>query len=221
VPDSRDTQAQSSIEPGENIVGDGPEVQEELDELMSVLLNESDRGAVLVGLAILDAQIEELLKTKFEAAQAAYLDQQDFHSYEGDFVALTTRHQRVARRLLAYPGPLSTAAARQDVAFAMGWINEDVYDDLNRLRNLRNKAAHSTDPLHLFDDKETQRLIHAMKFANPMFVNVRAVYKHGFLLMIIELQNYLLHLTLDGRQSVQRKLKELLGRYDDFIRGGT
>ena len=103
-------------------------------------------------------------RTSFRSAHAAYIDQLDA-GYKGDSIALNARSQRIVKKLLAYPGPLSAAAARHDVAFPMGWISGDVYQDLSSLRKLRNKAAHSTDP---FDDDETRRLLQAMKFASDL-----------------------------------------------------
>jgi hypothetical protein len=69
------------------------------------LEKESDRGAALVGLAFLD----ELLKRLFEAKM-----------HTG----------KITKNLLDYPGALSTASARTDVAYSIGWIGAKTYRDL-------------------------------------------------------------------------------------------
>jgi DNA-binding MltR family transcriptional regulator len=90
------------------------------------LINETDRGAALVGLAFLD----EMLKRLYEAKM---LD------------------GKITRKLLTYPGPLSTAAARADVAYSLGWIGAKTYHDLVTLRKIRNAFAHEHEPLKFTD----------------------------------------------------------------------
>jgi DNA-binding MltR family transcriptional regulator len=90
------------------------------------LEQESDRGAALVGLAFLD----ELLKRLFEAKML-----------DGS----------IAKKLLRYPGALSTAAARADVAHALGWIGAKTYRDLMTLKKIRNGFAHAHEPVKFTD----------------------------------------------------------------------
>jgi len=86
------------------------------------LEQESDRGAALVGLAFLDAMLKRLFEAKM-------LD------------------GAIAKKLLSYPGPLSTAAARSDVAYGLGWIGAKTYRELVTLRNIRNRFAHAHEPI--------------------------------------------------------------------------
>src|SRR5271169_4528139 len=46
-------------------------------------------------------------------------------------------------RLFGTYGPLSTFAARMDVALASGIIDRGVYDELRRIKKIRNTFAHS------------------------------------------------------------------------------
>jgi hypothetical protein len=105
------------------------------------LEQESDRGAALVGLAFLD----ELLKRLFEAKM---LD------------------ESIAKKLLKYPGALSTAAARADVAYALGWIGAKTYRDLMTLKKIRNGFAHTHGPVK-FTDAAVETLCARLELGKP------------------------------------------------------
>lgn len=105
------------------------------------LEQESDRGAALVGLAFLD----ELLKRLFEAKM---LD------------------GTIAKKLLNYPGALSTAAARTDVAYALGWIGAKTHRDLVTLRRIRNGFAHAHGPVK-FGDAAVESLCVRLELGKP------------------------------------------------------
>jgi hypothetical protein len=90
------------------------------------LEQESDRGAALVGLAFLDVMLKRLFEAKMLDAA-------------------------IAKKLLNYPGPLSTAAVRTDVAYGLGWIGAKTYRDLVTLRNIRNRFAHAHEPIKFTD----------------------------------------------------------------------
>ena len=47
--------------------------------------------------------------------------------------------------LFSSNGPFATFSAKLNVAFCAGWIDRDVYDDLQVIRRMRNKFAHSVD----------------------------------------------------------------------------
>jgi DNA-binding MltR family transcriptional regulator len=91
------------------------------------LEQESDRGAALVGLAFLD----ELLKRLFEAKMMLA--------------------GKITKKLLEYPGALSTAAARTDIAYSLGWIGAKTHRDLVSLRKIRNEFAHAHEPVKFTD----------------------------------------------------------------------
>lgn len=50
----------------------------------------------------------------------------------------------VERRMFGGYGPLSTFAARIDVAFAIEILSEETYTDLTIIKDIRNKLAHAT-----------------------------------------------------------------------------
>ena len=87
------------------------------------LFSESDRGCVLLVASRLDESLEELHRA---------------------YVNLRASPSDKLLDILFRPhGPLSTFAARIQLGHAYGLIPREVYDDCERLRKLRNDAAHS------------------------------------------------------------------------------
>lgn len=83
-----------------------------------LLSRESDRGCVLVGGAMLDEILSSLLR--------------------GFFV----RDSGATETLLGPNGALSTFSSRINLCRALGLITEPVFRDLERIRTIRNQAAH-------------------------------------------------------------------------------
>jgi hypothetical protein len=119
---------------------DHPEAQKLLTELGSMLGRESDRGLVLVGAAHIDTCLADLLHAVFPS------------SMERDF----------RKRLLKYPGPLASLAARADAAFAFRLIPREVYEAINALRELRNELAHKPAAFTLVGQEERYFRIYAI-----------------------------------------------------------
>ena len=98
---------------------------DDLDAYAGRLEKDSDRGAALVAAALLDAQLEDVFRRRLQHHQDS---------------------------LLGNNGPISTFASRIKVARALGWIDADVEADLNVIRDIRNRLAHSFDhDLHFSD----------------------------------------------------------------------
>jgi DNA-binding MltR family transcriptional regulator len=57
------------------------------------------------------------------------------------------------KKLFENYGPLNTFAAKIDMAHALGIIPLDMYEELHKIKKLRNKFAHSTDILN-FESEE-------------------------------------------------------------------
>lgn len=94
--------------------------QEQLDEALAALRQESDRGVVLVTIAILD----EILDTRLRASLS-----------HGSKQAIT--------RLLAPPlGVASGFMAKADLCYCLGFIPDTVYSDMRLINRLRNECAH-------------------------------------------------------------------------------
>src|SRR5687768_8049155 len=114
-----------------------PEAQKRFSELLVGLTNESDRGAVLVGMVHVDELLEQLFLATFPL----------------------TLSKKARERLLNYPGPLSSFAAKIDVAYALRLIPRPTHDSLHALRRLRNEVAHSSESFQLRGHEERYRAI--------------------------------------------------------------
>jgi DNA-binding MltR family transcriptional regulator len=118
------------------------------EQFMEQLVKESDRGCVLVAAAMLDEALEFLLRQRMaseEAAAKACVDPL--------FVGL---------------GPLKSFWAKTQLARALGFIDQWIYEDLERIRTLRNLFAHSYENADFADARVialTERLVGADKFS--------------------------------------------------------
>ena len=83
------------------------------------LASTSDRACAIVAATMLDALLEKLLRKRLAGDKHDIL----FSSY----------------------GPLSTFAAKIDIALAVGVISLTEYSDLQRVRKIRNEFAHSLE----------------------------------------------------------------------------
>ena len=99
----------------------------DLNEFDSRLHGESDRSAALLAAALLDAQLESLFRARLK------------------------HHQD---RLLGFDGPLASFSTRIRMARAFDWIDEEVERDLDVIRNIRNRFAHSFEQDLTFEDAE-------------------------------------------------------------------
>jgi len=111
-----------------------PDVAPLFADLHSTMLQESDRGAVLVGAATVDAYLAELFRS----------------------VATKRMSQKRLRRLLNH-GPLSSLSARAEVALAVDLISRSLHRSIDLLRRLRNDAAHSHGSFRLGDHQQRLR----------------------------------------------------------------
>jgi DNA-binding MltR family transcriptional regulator len=86
------------------------------------LVEESDRGCVLVGAAILEKRLEDIFRHVFD-------------------------HNGIARKfqdaLFDANGPLGTFSSKIKLAYSLGLIARTTYKDLDTVRRIRNDFAHS------------------------------------------------------------------------------
>lgn len=90
--------------------------EEQISKLFESLKEESDRAAAVLGVAFLDALLEDAIATRF-------VEQFD-------------------RRIFESEGALATFSRRIALARAMGWIHQDTAIDLGIVRKVRNAFAH-------------------------------------------------------------------------------
>ena len=117
------------------------------------MLEERGRGAVLVGVARVDAALEHLLQAVMAQAPA-----------RGDGLFLPDR-------------PLGSLGAKVALASRLGLIDGPVERALNVLRKLRNAFAHSAESASLGDAAHRSRLaeVYADARANPLWAPLETV----------------------------------------------
>lgn len=94
-----------------------------------IILNESDRGAVLIASAFIEESLEHLLRQVF-AVKSCNVSSDKFETRLNNLVK---------------PGidaPLGSFAARISISFVLGIIDTDYLNALESLRGLRNNYAH-------------------------------------------------------------------------------
>jgi hypothetical protein len=117
------------------------------------MLEERGRGAVLVGVARVDAALEHLLQAVMTPATA-----------KGDGLFLPDR-------------PLGSIGAKVALASRLGLIDGPVERALNALRKLRNAFAHSAESASLGDAAHSARLaeVYADARSNPLWIPLETV----------------------------------------------
>jgi hypothetical protein len=130
-----------------------PEAKAVFESVMTTLVTESDRGAVLVGTSLVDRQLAKL----FEKVAPASLS-----------------HGKL-KNMLSYPGVLSTLAAKADIAYTVRLIGNPVYKAIGILRSIRNEVAHSPDSFQLTGHEQRLREMYALGPGVPGAVNQMAL----------------------------------------------
>jgi hypothetical protein len=87
------------------------------------LMNESDRGCVILAVSYLESILTDLLKSKLIGGKKHFKDIFDFN------------------------GPLGSFSGKIKMAYSIGVISEQEKTDINNIRALRNIFAHSSCPI--------------------------------------------------------------------------
>jgi DNA-binding MltR family transcriptional regulator len=98
----------------------------DVDEFNARLREETDRACAILGAAMLDARLESLFRSRL-------IGQPD--------------------ELLANGRPLGSFSVKIRLSHSLGWISDDACKDLNIVREVRNRFAHSFDHDLTFDDQ--------------------------------------------------------------------
>lgn len=78
---------------------------------------------------------------------ASYLEEQLKLAILGHFPNFTTLNKEDKKNLTSGNGPLSTFSARISMAYLLGLINQEQYNELNLIRKIRNGFAHKLDEI--------------------------------------------------------------------------
>ena len=80
----------------------------------------------------------------------------------------TKGNSRNRQRLFDLNGPFSSFSSKILAAYTIGWIDSDVFHDLELLRKIRNKFAHTIDVKH-FEDVEVKKLFNEFKIPHRYY----------------------------------------------------
>jgi DNA-binding MltR family transcriptional regulator len=108
------------------------------DPIVDELYRESDRGCVLVGVAVLDEHLTTLLQSRFASN--------------------TLLEKKATKELIGHAKPLSSFYAKTMACFALQLISEEIYKDLEHIRSIRNPFAHTYTRAD-FNDEKVKELI--------------------------------------------------------------
>ena len=124
------------------------------DQLFSELKHESDRGCILVGTSAVDDALKIALKRRLS----------------------TDEHvkKRAVEPMFESMGPLSTFSARIKLAYAVGLIPRWIFEDLEIIRKIRNRAAHE-HTAHSFDTPHVASLSEALQGAGFALTRLEAL----------------------------------------------
>jgi DNA-binding MltR family transcriptional regulator len=104
-------------------------IKEKLRGIEEELAAQTDRGAAIIGSAIIDDFLSDALKRR---------------------LILTSD---LRERLFEGNGPLANFSAKIDMAFAVGICDSNLRADLHYIRRIRNRFAHTPEPLRFSDEK--------------------------------------------------------------------
>ena len=95
----------------------------EFIDFRASLIQESDRGSVLMAAAFIEDKLGSLLESYF------------------------IENKKVCKQLLNGNGALATFSSKIDLTFLLGLIPENIFNDLHILRKIRNNFAHTASKI--------------------------------------------------------------------------
>lgn len=125
-----------------------PEIKELYRQLLTKLLDESGRGAILIATSHVEDFLVKLLDEVFP---------KDISKKQKDI-------------LLKYPGHLSSFSSKIELAYAFRLISKNLYTSINALRRIRNDAAHSPAEFNLIDLNEKLKEVYNLGEHTPYFI---------------------------------------------------
>lgn len=162
------------------------DLQKESNRFFMEMQSESDRGLALVGADFLDSILASMLK-------AYFVDTRD-----------------IAERLLGSDRPLSTFSSRIVASYLIGLIPRSYYDDLERVRKIRNEFAHHYRALTFGHHKikqvceELAPYIEFKKLFKGKGIDGTDAPRQGYIYSVVVISNYLLG-TCNSLQHIQEK----------------
>lgn len=129
-----------------------PEVKEISIHLFDTLLDESERGAIIIGTSKVEEQLEKYI-----------------------LKILPNDSKTYRKKLLDYPGILSSFSAKIELAYAFRLIGDNLYASLNTLRKIRNEAAHSPNSFSISEIRGRFEEVFNLGPSIPIFIRNQAM----------------------------------------------
>lgn len=107
---------------------------------------ETDRGKACVADAVLDELLKEMIRRRL-------IDDPEI------------------KDVFNYGRPLGSHGTRLKIAYLLGWIGPEAYDDFKTIHSIRNKMAHSLD-VDSFDHKEVRDLVDRLKGPRQTIITI-------------------------------------------------
>lgn len=161
-------------------LSDSTEIKKVFNYLFSTLLNESERGAIIIGTTKVEEQLEKYIRK-----------------------ILPSNGEKYVKKLLVYPGALSSFSSKIELAYAFRLIGEKTYASLNVLRKIRNIAAHSPDSFSIHEIREEFEKIFDLGPSLPIIV------KNQAMKMMMELKIENVNRTFDEYYLTDEEKKKL------------
>jgi DNA-binding MltR family transcriptional regulator len=124
---------------------DSTEREARVEQIIQELMTESDRGCILVGANVLDDFLEEKLKTALVKNSHAL--------------------KHAVAPLFGSMGPLGTFSAKIKLAYGLGLIPKYCFTDLEKIRRIRNVAAHEYSAMS-FESPEIIQITRTLEAAD-------------------------------------------------------
>ena len=103
----------------------------------TMLMEESDRGCVLVAAAILENCLEELFRNIFTRNKVS---------------------KKLQDSIFDFNNPLSTFSSKIKLAYSLGHISRQLFEDLETIRKIRNKFAHTSIEVDFIGDEVSEKI---------------------------------------------------------------
>jgi hypothetical protein len=124
----------------------------ELQDIGTELAQQTDRGAAIIGCALVEDFLTDAIKKRLILTSA------------------------LRGRLFNYAnGPLAHFSAKIDMGFALGLYPNDIRLDMHTIRRIRNRFGHSAPPLE-FSDSEVTKLCSGLRSAKIELTDPRKRY---------------------------------------------
>jgi DNA-binding MltR family transcriptional regulator len=133
---------EDSVKPDGN---DSAKYEAQRNQIIEELTTESDRGCILVGASVLSHFLEEILRTAL----------------------VTNSHamKHAVAPLFGSMGPLSTFSVKIKLAYGLGLIPMYCFTDLEKIRRIRNVAAHEYSAMS-FENQEIIEITRTLEGAD-------------------------------------------------------